>query len=389
VANYLRVTRNSRRRVLVTSHDAGGTIPPVLALAVALVAHGHEVVILSQPSVRRRAEAAGCAFAPFTGIGDYERRKPIEEQLEIVIPVVTGRTVGDDLLAVAQEHRVDLVVVDANLAGALAAAEGSHWPSVVLLHSMYKTFVDTWFGDLWPFVEAAINETRAGYGLGPVHSWPAVFAGHDRLLSVVPSAFDAPVADVPAAMRHFGFLVPRGESSAANTTAFPAGDDPAVLVGLSTTFANQRPMLEAIIEALAGLAVRGLVTTAGMVDADELPRPANVTVAEYVEHSSVLERTDAMVTHAGLGSVANAMSFGVPVVCMPVDRDQPLNAQRVADLGAGITVMPTASPGEIARALEGVLSDTGFRDAARALRAASRAEGGADAAAAELVRMLG
>jgi MGT family glycosyltransferase len=170
---------------------------------------------------------------------------------------------------------------------------------------------------------------------------------------------------------------------------FPAGDDPAVLVGLSTTFANQRPMLEAIIDALAGLAVRGLVTTAGMVDAAELPGPANVTVAEYVEHSSVLERTDAMVTHAGLGSIANAMSFGVPVVCMPVDRDQPLNAQRVADLDAGVTVMPTASPGEIARALESVLSDTGFRDAARALRAASRAEGGADAAAAELVRMLG
>ena len=47
-----------------------------------------------------------------------------------------------------------------------------------------------------------------------------------------------------------------------------------------------------------------------------------------------------MVTHAGLGSVAGAMTFGVPLVCMPVERDQPLNAQRVTDLGAGVALDP-------------------------------------------------
>jgi UDP:flavonoid glycosyltransferase YjiC (YdhE family) len=360
----------------------------VLALAEALVAHGHDVVILSQPSVQRRAAAAGCAFETFTGLGDYEPRRPIEEQLDVVFPIVTGNTVGEDLARVAAGHRVDLVVVDANLAGALAAAESLDRPSVVLLHSMYKTFVDTWFGDLWPLLEPAINETRAGYGLGAVHSWPAVFASHDRLLSVVPSVFDAPVAGVPDTMRHFGFLVPRSPSTAAKSVAFPEGDDPTVLVGLSTTYANQRPMLEAIVAALAGLRVRGLVTTAGIVDAADLSTPANVTIADYVEHSTVLDTSDVMVTHAGLGSIAGAMSFGVPVVCMPVDRDQPLNAQRVVDLGAGITLTPTAAPAEIAHAIEGVLANERYRDAARALRAASRAEGGADAAAEELAGLF-
>jgi UDP:flavonoid glycosyltransferase YjiC (YdhE family) len=354
-----------------------------------LVAHGHDVVILSQPSVQRRAAAAGCAFETFTGLGDYQPRRPIEEQLDVVFPIVTGKTVGADLARVAAGHRVDLVVVDANLAGALAAAENLDRPSVVLLHSMYKTFVDTWFGDLWSLLEPAINETRAGYGLGAVHSWPAVFASHERLLSVVPSVFDAPVAGVPDTMRHFGFLVPHSASTAAKSVAFPEGDDPTVLVGLSTTYANQRPMLEAIVEALAGLRVRGLVTTAGIVDAADLSTPANVTIADYVEHSTVLDSSDLMVTHAGLGSIAGAMSFGVPVVCMPVDRDQPLNAQRVVDLGAGLRLPATAAPGEIARAIEGVLADARYRDAARALRAASRAEGGADAAADELAGLFG
>ncbi len=388
MASYPRVTRISRSRVLLTCHDAGGTIPPMLALAEAFVAHGHEVFVLSQPSVRRRAEGAGCTFVAFTEIGDYERRRPIEEQLDVVIPVMTGKTVGEDLEQVAKQHRVDLVVVDANLAGGLAAAERLGQPSVVLLHSMYKTYVDTWLGDLWPFLAPAVNERRDEYGLDAVDGWPAVFAGHDRLLSVVPAAFDAPVAEVPATMRHFGFLVPRGQP-ASETARFPEGDDPTVLVGLSTTYAHQEPMLAAILDALAGLAVRGLVTTAGVVDADALPRPANVTVADFVQHSLVLGQTGVMVTHAGLGSIAGAMSFGVPLVCMPVDRDQPLNAQRTVDLGAGVTVASSAVAGDIARAIERVLAAPSYRDSARALGDASRDEGGVDAAAAEIEGLLG
>ena len=385
--NYLRVTSNSRTRVLLTCHDAGGTVPPVLALAEALIARANEVVILSQPSVRARAEAAGCTFVAFTEIGDYEARRQLEDQLDVVIPAMTGKTVGDDVTNVAKRHDVDLAVVDANLAGGLAAAESLDQPSAVLLHSMYKTYVDTWFGEIWPLLEPAINETRRGYGLEPVDGWPSVFMRHDRLLSVVPTAFDAPVADVPRAMRHFGFLVPRGQPPD-TTVGFPAGDDATVLVGLSTTYAKQESMFESILDALGDLAVRALVTTAGQVDISALPQPSNVTIVDYVPHGLVLDRTDVMVTHAGLGSVAGAMTFGVPLVCMPVDRDQPLNAQRVTELGAGIALTASASAGEIAAAIERVLSDATYRDAARALGRASGDEGGADAAAAELEGLL-
>jgi UDP:flavonoid glycosyltransferase YjiC (YdhE family) len=387
MASYPLVSSISRSLVLLTCHDAGGTIPPVLALAEALIARGNEVVILSQPSVRRRAEAAGCTFVAFSQIGDYEARRPLEDQLDVVIPAVVGKTVGDDLLAAVTRHRADLVVVDANLAGGLAAAEKLDKPSAVLLHSMYKTFVDTWFGDLWPLLAPGVNEMRAGFGLPAVDGWPAVFAGHDRLLAVVPAVFDAPVADAPAAMRHFGFLVPRGQPSD-DAVDFPAGDDPTVLVGLSTTYAHQEEILQAIIGALADLAVRGLVTTAGQVDPGALPQPPNVTLADYVPHSLMLDHTDVLVTHAGLGSVAGAMAFGVPLVCMPGERDQPLNAQRVVDLGAGVALDATAPSGEIAAAIERVLSDASYRDAARALGRASRHEGGSDAAAAELEGLL-
>ena len=185
----------SGKRFLVACHDAGGTIPPMLAIAEALVRCGHEVLFLSQPSVRTRAERAGCTFTEFTAIPNYEPRKSLEDQLALTWPAITGTSVGDDIRATAAEGRADVIVVDANLGGGLAAAEALSQPSVVLLHSMYKTFVDTWFADYWPLFESAINETRTGYGLAAVGGWPSLFAGHDRLLSVVPTVFDAPVSD--------------------------------------------------------------------------------------------------------------------------------------------------------------------------------------------------
>src|SRR6187401_822986 len=104
-------------RVLITLHDAGGTVPPVIALVEALVARGHDATVLGQPSVRARAEVAGATFEPLSSLGDYDHRRPIEEQLELVGPAIVGRGVGDDLVRAAAD--ADVLVVDANLAGAL------------------------------------------------------------------------------------------------------------------------------------------------------------------------------------------------------------------------------------------------------------------------------
>src|SRR4051812_32301268 len=101
------------KRYLLTCHDAGGTVPPMLALAQALAEHGAEVTVLGQPSVEGRATAIGCGFVPFSEIGDYDRRRTLEQQLENTLPVIVGPSAGLDLRRVAAEREVDAVVVDA------------------------------------------------------------------------------------------------------------------------------------------------------------------------------------------------------------------------------------------------------------------------------------
>jgi UDP:flavonoid glycosyltransferase YjiC (YdhE family) len=376
------------RSFLLTGHDAGGTVPPMIALAQVLGDRGHRVAVLSQPSVKARAEAAGCRFSAFSAAADYEKGTAIEEQLAVAGAIITGATVGEDLLAASEASAADLVVVDGNLAGALAAAETLTQPSVVLLHSMYATFVDTWFADNWPLLEPAVNHTRAGLGLDPASGWPAVFAPHDRILSVVPSAFEAPVAERPATLRNFGFLVPR-PARVGGGGEFPPGDGPAVLVGLSTTYQHQDALLGSILDALGSLDVRGLVTTAGQVRLEPRRIPANVVVRDFVDHPSVLPRTDVLVTHAGLGTVAAALTFGVPMVCTPLGRDQPLNAGRVAALGAGVVLADDPGAAELAGAIEHVLANPSLRRAAEAIGHESRREGGSSTAVDELEALLG
>jgi UDP:flavonoid glycosyltransferase YjiC (YdhE family) len=367
------------RSFALVLHDAGGTVPPMLALAEALRDEGCAVTVLSQPSVAARATAIGCSFVPFSALGDYDPTRWLEDQLELTLPAIVGPTVGDDLIALTRSIALDGVIVDANLTGALAAAELVDAPSAVLLHSMYKTYVDVWFGALWPMLAEPVNDTRHALGVDAVDGWRTMFERHDLALSVVSAAFDAPVDAPLDNARHCGFLAPRATGGAA--TALPQGDKPLALVSLSTTYQDQPRHLGEMIETLAPHA-RLLVTTAG--HAPPITGSAGVVVSDYVPHAAVLPSVDVVVSHAGLGTVTAALAHGVPLVCHPFGRDQHLNAQRVEAVGAGVAVTSAA---ELADAVQRVVADNGFRAGARQQAELGAHEGG-PAAAAELLLSL-
>ena len=98
----------------------------------------------------------------------------------------------------------------------------------------------------------------------------------------------------------------------------PAGDDPLVLVGMSSTFMDHADVLQRATTALGDLPVRGLVTTGPAIPVDAIDAPANVTVVERAPHSEVLRHASAVVTHAGHGTVIKSLAAGVPVVAIPL-----------------------------------------------------------------------
>jgi UDP:flavonoid glycosyltransferase YjiC (YdhE family) len=147
--------------------------------------------------------------------------------------------------------------------------------------------------------------------------------------------------------------------------------------------------LGAIIAALGDLPVRGVVTTGPTLDPAEFVSPANVAVVRSAPHGALLEGAALFITHAGHGSTLRPLMAGVPLLCLPMGRDQNDNAARVAHRGAGLTLPADAGPETIAAAVRRLLDEPAFKTAAEALGAAVRADEAARNAAALLERLAG
>lgn len=364
-------------RVAQVIRDGGGTAPVELTVAAKLRDRGHRVELYGPPEVAGHAREAG--FAPRVLDWPAELGPRTAEDL---VPRMIGASVSwaRQLAPRLAGEAVDVVVADCAVFGALMAARLAGVPSAALMPTVYVAGParrrdsppgdgprgDSPPGD-WAPALAGINRARAALGLAPVGSVTEQVVDADRLLLLTSRAFELPDVEPPAHARYVGPQLPAPGPAA--PYRLPAGDQPLVLVSLSTTDQGQLDLLERLLAALAGLPVRALVTVGPAVDPGRLAPAANTVVARFVPHRLVLPHASLVVTHAGHGTVMAALSAGVPLVCVPMGRDQPAVAARVAHHGLGISVDPHAGTAELRAAVQRVLGDPTYRDATRRMAA--------------------
>jgi MGT family glycosyltransferase len=228
----------------------------------------------------------------------------------------------------------------------------------------------------------ALNAARAEHGLAPLDAALDQIGRADRMLVLTSKAFDVPTGDLPDNLRYAG---PRLDDPPwAGEWTPPEGDEPLVLVGLSSTFQDQLGVLRRAAEALGSLPVRAVITTGPAVTPGDVDAPANVQIVAAAPHAEILRHAAAVVTHGGHGTVIKALAAGVPLVVLPMGRDQLDVAARVAGSGAGIRLKPGASAAKLANAVRAVLGDPSYRTAATRLAGAIAADTAEDRAVAEL-----
>jgi UDP:flavonoid glycosyltransferase YjiC (YdhE family) len=118
--------------------------------------------------------------------------------------------------------------------------------------------------------------------------------------------------------------------------------------------------------------------------------PANAEILEYAPHADLMARALLVVCHGGHGTSMAALGHDLPLVIMPVFAlgDQPAVGRALARLGATRVLPKAASPEQIAEAMQELLPEGPYREAARALGARIRQRDGADAAADALEAVL-
>ena len=402
--------------------DGGGTVPADTSVIRAMVERGHDVRVLADRVLAPDLESTGAEHIPWNRApqrADLDPQSVIMKDWDTSTPfqafarVRDGAMVGPAGLFAAdvrdelRRRPADVVVGNFFVFGAQIAAEADGLPFAFLVSNLLS-FPESNTPPLGPGLKPAkgpvgrardralarlmarlfdksldqLNDVRRANGLEPRQSVLENFERADRLLLMTSRAFEYEQFTPPPNVRLVG---PRLDDPAwVGEWTPPAGDDPLVLVGMSSTFMDHGDVLQRAATALGELPVRGVVTTGPAIPVGSIDAPANVTVVERAPHREVLRHASAVVTHAGHGTVIKALAAGVPVVAMPLGRDQLDNAARVVHHGAGLKLKPKTSSDAIARAVRRVLDEPAFAANAERLAAAIAAETAEDRTVAEL-----
>ncbi|GAB3301331.1 glycosyltransferase [Parasphingorhabdus pacifica] len=358
-------------RILFSSLAAHGHTYPLLPLATAARAEGHDVRFASGEAMHEPLREAG--FDPIlAGLSIFEAGTEAgrrihgpgfdlaalaPEQMRAVGAAAFGevlpRRFVNDLQPVLERFDPALVVFDSANSGAEIAARSAGVPALF-------------------------------HGLGPAVT--AGFEDHRERLAEFAAGLDPPVPEdadgtpyldiYPPSMQEHGFR--SGEHRVemrpvpfAESTQPPEGmarsdhDRPMVYLTFGTGFGTART-LRRVIDALARLKVNVLVATGPSVDVAALGTlPDNVRAEAWVPQAAVLPHADVLVHHGGSGTTLGALSVGVPQLLLPAGADQFANADAVRSSGAGERLLADeVGPEALVAMVSGLLADRSYHEAA-------------------------
>jgi rhamnosyltransferase subunit B len=357
-------------KVLLIPMGSTGDVYPLLGLGVALHARGHQVEVIANSYFQTAVERAGLLFHE---LGTYEdlrrgledpdlwhRQKGFIVLARVILPlmkrlyeIIAERYVRGETVLVASSLALAARVAQEKLAVPLAtvhlqptAFRSAHETPELLpwlfacpwLRVPGKRLLD-WLVDallLDPLFSPEINALRAGLGLGrirrPLYRW---WHSPQCVLGLFPEWFAPPQPDWPPHTRLTGFPLyddgEHGELPKEIEDFLSKGDAPVVFTPGSAMRHGQQFFAESVA-ACQLVGRRGLLLTRFR---DQVPDnlPEGIRHCDYLPFSRVLPRAAALVSHGGIGTVAQALAAGVPQLVMPMAFDQFPNAARLERLG--------------------------------------------------------
>lgn len=406
--------------VLVVTIEGGGNMPPVLNLIRQLVDRGHRVTVMCEPCQKESVGRTGATSILFR---EYftrtDRNVDISEDWKsknnFFENVIFGpaQVVVRETLENIKSCKADLLIVDVLLLPGLIAGEAAGIPRVALFHfpeylpgpnrppgglglapgrNVIGRIRDRFLGKVFDMVfnkwRGKINTIRKDLHLPAVGNTTDILHKADMRIIQTSRTFDFPILPVPLNVCYSGPVL--DDPDWVLPWENPWDDDrPLVVVSLSSTFQNQKKAIGNCIQALGALDVQGLVTLGPAMEAEQFTVPENVKVISNGSHAQIFPHAACVVTHAGHGTVMRALSNHVPLVCLPMGRDQDDNAARVVHHKAGIGLSPRAGARRIRQAVSKILQDNSYKENARRLGEKIIADAGSGDIISELERLAG
>ena len=424
-------------RIVLSNIGTFGDINPLIAIALELKRRGHQPVMAVPAVYGPKIIPLGIEFHPVRPDLDptntilaemvYDVRKGTERGLrEFLFPAL--RETYDDLTAAATTPaRADLLLVgELNYAGPIVAEiTGIPWASYVLAPLSFFSAYDPPVLPMYPRLARA-DRTIPGMGhairrLARLVSrkWPQPIYDlrHELGLERGPNPlFDAKHSpnlvlalfsrvlgqeqpDWPANTKVTGFCF--YDSDAGNAALPPhlekflaSGPAPLVFTLGSAAVLAAGKFYEFGARAAQRLGMRAVL----LIGSDERnrprhPLPDSICVAEYAPYSALFARAAVIIHQGGVGTTAQCLRAGKPMLIMPYSHDQPDNARRMRRLKvARILQKRSFTPLRVTRKLRILLEDPIYARRAEQIAMRLRTENGITTACnalEELVRKKG
>lgn len=383
-----------------------GHLHPMTALGRKMQERGHEVIFFGLPDAARVVQSAGLDFVPFgeeeypvgatpamyAHLAGLKGEDVVRYSYQEMHPQRTRVTL--EQLPEKLAHRgIEALVIDrihffAELAPMSMGMPYAHIWNVLHRDSSGAT-PPCWFG--WDYEDTPAARAR---NLDAVRKMSLVFQPSQQVarswaeahgvqidwntpnatlskLAVItqtPKEFDFPgVPQAPA----FHYAGPFRDDSGRESVAFPwerLTGEPLIYASMGTLVNGLADVFRLILKAAAAVQGRQLVLSIGSnIQRDDLgPIPANAIVVAKAPQIELLKRAELCITHAGINTTLESLALGVPMVAIPVGFDQPGIAARIAYHGVGQSI-PIASINEkdLSHAIQQVLGNPIYRDAAR------------------------
>jgi rhamnosyltransferase subunit B len=416
-----------RRRIVFTTFGSLGDLHPYIAIALGLQARGHEAVIATSGYYRQKIESLRLGFRavrpdypdPETIRRIMDRRKGTEVIIrELTMPVL--RESYEDTLAAAEGADLLISHMLTFTTGLVVEMRGIPWASTFLqplgLFSVYDPPVvpqapllaklrflgppfhrllfwcAKWSVRSW---SEPLHRLRAEVGLPPTSLSP-LFEGQYSPLLVL-ALFSKLLADKQpdwprqAIITGFPLYDQDGEAGMPpELVRFLDAGPPPIVFTLGSSAVGDAGQFYDHSAAAAKLLGRRAVLLVGK---DPRNRPASlpdgVVAFDYAPFSELFPRAAAIVHQGGVGTTAQAMRSGRPMLVMPYAHDQPDNAERVIRLGIARKISRHRySPARAAAELRHLLDDPIYLQRASEVGEQVRQEDGVRAACDALEALL-
>lgn len=211
-------------------------------------------------------------------------------------------------------------------------------------------------------VTQTVNTVLARHGAPAVPCLSVIFRGDKPLLCCWPELDPYQRHAMPTASGHIDpGLGPTFLNEGGGAPQWPEGDGPRVFAYVRSTHGDLLALDQSGCRTLCYLPEVAAGRPAPLVS------PSIRYAGRPVDLARALPQADLLISHAGESTLAQALLAGVPMLLLPTQAEQFLNAQGVVQLGAGLNAAAHGQPAPYAQLLQTVLHTASYRAAAQAM----------------------